>query len=303
MIGNFLALSLLAFVGCATKVVPPVPTPTATVVPTVKPVVTPKPTVAPTATPIAIAEDLQEVIKVINTGKIKKQKYIARPVLSTKDTKKLKGAMLGILVLPTQQLVKATTPVVVDLRSMDSKVKDQGQEGLCTSFAVDAAIEFGRPTEDLSERHLWSLYQVYYTDSAVRAATKNYITTETVWPYARAKAVKPVVGRGTIKTYKMAANLAEVYTALQAKKAVVLSVETNTSWSNPYRGVLSTTGAKQGGHAIKVSGFFDTTKGRYLIIKNSWSASYGDKGYVYMPENYCGKFWCSFHIVTESLVK
>jgi C1A family cysteine protease len=252
----------------------------------------------PIATP---PSSLTDVINFIEKGKAKPQKYVARPVLSTKDTKQLKGKLKSVLVPLRQE--KSLVPTFVDLRSMDSAIRNQKNEGLCTSFATSSAIEFGSPKENLSERHLWSLYQVYYTDSAVRAAAKYYVAKEAAWPYSYSSAVAPLVGRGKIGTYHIAANMSEVYTALQSKKAVVLSVETNTSWSNPYKGVLTVAGTKQGGHAIKVSGFFDTTNGRYLIIKNSWGAAYGDKGYVYMPESYCSKYWCSFHIIDGVLYK
>lgn len=253
----------------------------------------------PIATPAV--NDLTGVIKFIEAGKVKPQKYVVRPVLSTKDTKQLRGKLKSVLVPLRQE--RSLTPTVVDLRSMDSSIKNQGQEGLCTSFAVNSAIEFGRITENLSERHLWSMYRVYYTDSAVRSAVKSYVAKESVWPYSKSSPIASLVGRGKLGSYHIAANMSEVYVALQAKKAVVLSVETNTSWSNPYKGVLTTAGTKQGGHAIKVSGFFDTTSGRYLIIKNSWGAAYGDKGYVYMPESYCSKYWCSFHIIDTVLYK
>lgn len=260
---------------------------------------------------VASAEDqvatgtLSEVISAIESGKTKPKKYIARPVLSSKDTLLLKGKTKAIKVVPTMQAGFASTSTIVDLRSLDTAVRNQGQEGLCTAFATVAAIEFGAkyalklPNEDLSERHLWSMYRQYYTTLAVKAA-KNYITTETIWPYANSKAVGVITQRGALTIYKTATTMAEVYKALDDRKAVILSADTNPSWSNPNKGILLPTGKVQGGHAIKVSGYFDTSKGRYMIIKNSWGSSYGDKGYVYLPESYCSKYYCSFIIVDGS---
>lgn len=262
---------------------------------------TPTPTLAPT-----VNSDLAEVIGIIEANKVKKLKYKARPVLSSKDTKYLKGKSKGIKPETTPQQF-AAAPISMDLRPFDTIVKDQGQEGLCTSFAVVGAIEMNAKIQgkafDLSERHLWSMYQQYYTVSALNASTKNFVTTEMVWPYALSKARSSILPIAKNTTYKELTAWADLWAALSVKKAVVLSADTNTSWSNPYKGVLSTTGTKQGGHAIKVSGYFDTTKGRYLIIKNSWGPSYGDKGYVYLPQAYCSKFYCAFHLISGTQLK
>jgi C1A family cysteine protease len=299
-----LALSVLC-VSCVSReksADPIVTTPTAspTAIPTV--IVTATPTIKPTA-----KEALSEIINLIETGKTKKQKYIARPVLSTADTLLLKGKTKGVSPDARSQQF-ATIPVTVSLKSLDTPIKDQGQEGLCTSFAVVAAMEMNaknisKKTLDLSEKHLWNTYKQYYTISALTASTKNWITTETIWPYARSKSVSTIVPIAKNLSYKELTTWNDIFTALDAHKAVVLSADTNTSWSNPYKGVLLATGTKQGGHAIKVSGYFDTTKGRYLIIKNSWGSGYGDAGYVYLPQNYCAKYWCGFHLVDGTSLK
>merc|ERR1719343_744460 len=39
-----------------------------------------------------------------------------------------------------------------------------------------------------------------------------------------------------------------------------------------------------GGHAVRACGFDD--KRRVFIVRNSWGAGWGDKGYFYMPYDY-----------------
>jgi C1A family cysteine protease len=244
---------------------------------------------------------IEKTIATIEQGNQKKSAYKARPVLSTKDTKILFSGMKRIKDAGKMQ---AALPETVDLRTMDTTVKDQGQEGLCTAFATVASVEYmikKTGTEyNLSERHLWNNYKQYYTEKALVAAKKYWITSEAIWPYAKTKAVSTIKPFGKITTYVAISTFEELYTALRNDNAVVLSVTTNTSWSNPSKGVLSVTGKAQGGHAIKVSGFFDTSKGRYLIIKNSWGSNYGDKGYVYLPVNYCSKFFCGFNVISSA---
>jgi C1A family cysteine protease len=250
----------------------------------------------------AFALPLSQIVAEIETGKQKNLTYKPRPVLSTKDTKIL---FTGMKRVKDAGKMQGVAPETVDLRSSDTPVKDQGSEGLCTAFATVASVEFlikqAGTVYDLSERHLWSNYKQYYTTKALSAAQKYWITSETIWPYAKAKSVSTIKPLGKITSYVEVTTLEEVYAALRAKNAVVLSATTNTSWSNPQNGILSTIGRAQGGHAIKVSGYFDTSKGRYLIIKNSWGSDYGDKGWVYLPvPSYCNKFFCGFHVVTKA---
>lgn len=303
-------LAALILAACSSN--PPVnPTPQPTD-PTAKPTVVVTATVQPTAIPTSIPtaapapSRLAEIIEIINKGQIAKKKYIPRPVLSTKDTKKLKGEIKGIR--PIEGIQRAAAPAIVDLYPYETTPKNQGQEGLCTAFAVAAAMEMNGTLQskkdvNLSERHLWSKYLEYYTIKALDAANKNWITAEAIWPYSSSKPVAPIKDLSKNTGYNELSSWDQVWSVLEAKRAVVLSVETNTSWSNPYRGILTVSGAKQGGHAVKVSGYFDTNRGRYLIIKNSWGKAYGDGGYVYLPEAYCSKFWCAFHAVAGTEFK
>jgi C1A family cysteine protease len=303
----FFLFTLFLF-SCQSTKPEPVPTPTPTAMPTPPPMielVTPEPEIVPVR-----SAALADVKALIESGKERMMKYVRRPVLSTRDTRKLKGQVGGVK--PTESYQNpmsfqeakqhAQKSDDVDLRSLDTAIKNQGQEGLCTSFATVAAMEsdgiVAKKPLDLSERHLWNLYRQYYTEKALTASTKRWVTTEARWPYSKtAKPKTTVAGVAKNTSYKALPNFPAVYTAIASNKPVVLSVETNTSWSNPYKGVLAVKGTRQGGHAVKLSGFFDTARGRYLIIKNSWGSSYGDAGYVYLPENYCMTYWCAFHVV------
>lgn len=255
--------------------------------------------------PLIASAGIPEAKRIIERKRESKGKYIARPVLSTKDTQELLRGTVRLVPESTERLLGNET---VDNRMYDTPIRDQGAEGLCTAFAVSGAIEFlakkNNRRINLSEKHLWMTYQVYQTTNALAAARANWITVESAWPYANANpVVNPLPRKANIMEYRDATTWDDVYMSLREKRGVILSAVTNTSWSNPRSGVLSVNGQQQGGHAIAVSGYFDTTQGRYLIIKNSWGPGYADRGYVYLPEAYCASYWCAFHIVTKAQVR
>ena len=53
--------------------------------------------------------------------------------------------------------------------------------------------------------------------------------------------------------------------------------------------------SSQGGHAILIVGFDDNRQ--LFIVRNSWGADWGDRGYCYFPysyvldSNYASQFW------------
>ena len=58
-----------------------------------------------------------------------------------------------------------------------------------------------------------------------------------------------------------------------------------------------------GGHAVLIVGY-DRTK-KMFIVRNSWGAEWGDKGYFYMPYEYaldpnlCDDFWAIYTVEDE----
>jgi C1A family cysteine protease len=246
----------------------------------------------------AYASDLNSIIKEIEHPSKRESAtpWIARPVLNSRDTLALFAGTMRIEPENAHELLARNQMERIDNRALDSAIRNQGREGLCSAFAVVAALEHGN-TFDLSERHLWSTYHQYYTIKALASAQKKWITSESVWPYAESASVKEFVSVAKIKQYSQLAYFSNVYESLRQQIPVVLSVATNTSWSNPKNGIISEVGKETGGHAVKISGFMDTSKGRYLIVKNSWGKSWGDGGFGYIPESYCTKFYCTFHAI------
>jgi len=187
---------------------------------------------------------------------------------------------------------------IVDLRSLDTPIRDQGQEGLCTSFAVNAALEQGTGL-DLSEQHLWSLYRTYDLTDALAAATQG-VTTEAVWPYYSPSPMRPIRIAAAVRSYRTLRNMPEIIDALKRQAPVVLAVDVTATWQDPQNGYIQLGGDVTGGHAIKVSGIFKDSYHTYFFLKNSWGTDYGDNGWAYLPVEYCQTYWCSFTEVTTS---
>ena len=188
----------------------------------------------------------------------------------------------------------------VDLRIFDTPIKHQGSTSLCTSFATVAAMEniiqrkYSKVV-DISERHLWSKYADYYVGSAVKSAERNWIVEEDIWPFNSNSPESDTSGRGTvtIDTYStQIMKLTGIIAELQSKNPVVMSVGI-TSPMLLRGGVLNRYGTiGKMGHAMLAVGVlfddkFESEGGGVIILKNSYGVKTGDKGYAYMPLNYC----------------
>jgi C1A family cysteine protease len=193
-------------------------------------------------------------------------------------------------------ITEAYAPIV-DFRSLDTPIRDQGQEGLCTAFAVNAALEQGTKL-NLSERHLWSLYRKYDMTAALVAA-KRGVTTEAIWPYYSSAPVQPIRIAAAVRSYRTLRNMTELLGALKRQAPVVLAADVTAKWQEPPNGYIKLGGSVIGGHAIKISGVFKGTYHNYFFIKNSWGTDYGDRGWAYLPIEYCQTYWCSFMEVAK----
>jgi C1A family cysteine protease len=228
------------------------------------------------------------------------------------------------------QLVRpsgAPLPPSVDLRQLCSPVRDQGKLGSCTGFAIAAGMREFLELKTTGKLVKMSPLFVYYEERKIentvnqdagaqprdgmKVLANMGCAPEKDDPYnvsafetpPSSQAVQDAI-RFKIAAYHRLSNLTEMQHCLVGGNGFVLGFEVFESFeSDP----VSKTGnmpmpqpteKKIGGHAVFAAGYKMDPKwqgGGYLIIKNSWSTTWGDQGYFYMPFAYAQP-----HLVTDA---
>lgn len=190
----------------------------------------------------------------------------------------------------------------VDLRNRDTRVLTQ-VGGRCTAYGLVASIEnlLNSPVSKLSESHLWSGYKAYSSVNAVEAAKRMAITEYAMWPEKR-KSPLPGWKEKAHTTLEhitfIEDNVLKALEALDAGRPVYIGMSVTYSMANCDVVMDPNSRNNGGGHAVSLSGYVLDQRvqgGGYFIMKNSWGADCGDKGYQYLPFNYCirgGNSYC-----------
>lgn len=198
----------------------------------------------------------------------------------------------------------------VDLRHRDCPVVNQFG-GTCTAHGLAAAMENLNSCKiNLSERHLWFTYQEYSVYPAIDAAKKNKITTQEVWPNASEKpkgAIVPNKGTSVRRVIDLGGSVRRAIQSLDTQSPVYVAMSTPNDLSACMPVVREQTKANPNmGHAMVIVGYKMDDRlpsNGYFILKNSWGANCGDKGYQYLPFGFCERTdtYCLFFSVEETL--
>ncbi len=210
-------------------------------------------------------------------------------------------------------------PTAVDLRPQCPPMRDQGQLGSCTAFAVGGAINIVQAKEGIPVAE-GSHLQVYYDERTDDGTTpydagssirESFSTTHkrgmakaTLWPYV----ISNFTHQPTPNVYTDAAltkidqylsvaqDLNTMKSCLADGFPFVVGFTVYASFEAPNGGVIPMPGAFEqvlGGHAVVCVGYDDAT-GRFLN-RNSWGTGWGMGGYFTVPYLY----WASPRLASD----
>jgi C1A family cysteine protease len=209
------------------------------------------------------------------------------------------------------------TPPKIDLRPQCPKVVyDQGQLGSCTANSIAAGIEFDLLKQAVSSGTPSRLF-IYYNERSmegtvgqdsgaqirdgVKACAVLGAPPETLYPYSDAnpgvftkkppKSVFLAALKHRVTSYeRVAQQLADMKACLASGFPFVFGFTVYESFESQQ---VAQTGAVPmpskgeevlGGHAVLAVGYDDSIQ--RFIVRNSWSASWGQRGYFTIPYAY-----------------
>ncbi len=203
-------------------------------------------------------------------------------------------------------------PSKVDLRAHCSPVENQGNLGSCTANALAGTLEFLERKASKTATNLSRLF-IYYNERAmegtinddagamirdgVKTLVKLGVCSERTWPYKISKfKIKPSPAsykQATsceIKSYHRVIGLHQMKQCLAEGYPFVFGFSVYESFESDAvakTGKLTLPKPKEkqlGGHAVCAVGYDDSTK--RLLVRNSWGADWGMRGYFTMPYDY-----------------
>ncbi len=205
-------------------------------------------------------------------------------------------------------------PDSVDLRPGCPPVYDQGQLGSCTANAIGGALEFAQINEKKANPFTPSRLFIYYNErviehtvdsdsgaqirDGVKSVHKLGAPPETDWPYDinQFSQKPPEQAYTDAKNYqailyqRVTPTLGQLKGCLASGYPFVFgftvyeSFESQEMASTGHLGMPGTGEKQLGGHAVLAVGYEDSSQ--TFIVRNSWGADWGIKGYFTMPYPY-----------------
>jgi len=217
-------------------------------------------------------------------------------------------------------------PTMVDMRKDCPAVYDQSSLGSCTANATAAQCEI-EAKQNKKPIYTPSRLFVYYNSRLLEGTTRydsgasirDSVKTILQYGYCRETAYPYVISKFRSKpsaslyaaaaehkiTTKQYARVSQTLTSLKSCLALGNTVNFGfTVYSSFESDAVAKTGIMPmpkknerslGGHAVLMVGYDDAKQ--CFIVRNSWSARWGDKGYFYMPyafavnSSYASDFW------------
>lgn len=200
----------------------------------------------------------------------------------------------------------------VDLREDFTAVKDQGEMGACSAFALVSIFEYilkknHQPEVDLSERFVYYNARKQKGKAKIDSGTsltdivntmkEQGVCQEHLFPYnpqelseePPVEAYNDALTRKVVRAKVVKKNLHDIKSALYEGYPVAVTVEIYNSF-DPVKGFVrlpseeEIQNEKSGAHTMVICGYND--EARFFVVRNSWGRKFGDKGYCYIPYGY-----------------
>lgn len=216
-------------------------------------------------------------------------------------------------------------PRKVDLRPLCSLVEDQGALGSCTAQALAGNVEFLDAKDGNGYVDVSRLF-IYYNErkmegnidydsgasirTGIKTLAKEGVCDEILYPYniSRFKerpgdAAYYNAMKKRISLYERLNGINDIMACLADGFPVVFGISIYESFESD---TVSKTGIvpmpgwferRLGGHALMIVGY-DMDK-KWFIVRNSWSRSWGDGGYCYIPMKYVEKQGNDFWVIRK----
>jgi C1A family cysteine protease len=226
----------------------------------------------------------------------------------------------------------ATEKAIRDLQIPDSidwrllgavtRVKDQGQCGACWAFSAIAAIEginykINKVKDTLSEEQLLDCARDQYKcngcdggypHGAFQYSMANDLCTDSEYPYTGKAGIchawYACSTKNILESYKnvTSSSRQELYSAI-AQQPVSVAVDASSKEFRFYSsGIFSIGCEEEINHAVTAVGysyesFFFFWRNNYILLKNSWSEEWGEKGFMRLSSNNeGGKGMCGVYL-------
>jgi hypothetical protein len=202
-------------------------------------------------------------------------------------------------------------PTSVDWRTKGAvtTVKDQGSCGSCWSFSTTGALEGAYAIKNanlvsFSEQQLVDCDYIRVGGTSLGCnggdmssamdwiGKNNGLCTESAYPYvsgttktngACQKSCSIVSGSDISKPVAVAANSDSAMMTAIAQQPVSIAIEADQSSFQLYKsGVFTGSCGTNLDHGVLLVGYGSSSAGDYYILKNSWSTSWADGGYMYI---------------------